>query len=310
MLDLITSLPENQQLNFAVFGDIHGRIALMYTLAILWQQQSGMELDGLLQVGDMGAFPDSSKLDKATKKHAEKDTDELGFQQFCVATPESEFYLQHQQAPSTYFVRGNHEDFDYLGKFTKPSSIDPWQKIWFIPDDRIITVGDASRSVKIAAFGGIASGSEKRSRGKSARDEYRKSQKISKSEPRFFSEHSIDNISPDLQNADILMTHAGPICPELPNGSMLIQSLVEYVNPRIHLFGHHHRVIDRQNHLTGSQSIGLEHLEFGTNGKLKHGSWGILSVSPASLSFYFISPDIFPLLDLITRTNYRSLPTS
>ncbi|AFY96713.1 hypothetical protein [Chamaesiphon minutus] len=32
-------LQENQQLNFAVFGDIHGRIALMYTLAILWRQQ-------------------------------------------------------------------------------------------------------------------------------------------------------------------------------------------------------------------------------------------------------------------------------
>ena len=300
---------ESQQFNFAVFGDIHGRIALMYTLAILWQQQSGIELDGLLQVGDMGAFPDSSKLDKATKKHAEKDTDELGFQQFCVVTPESQFYLQHQQAPLTYFIRGNHEDFDYLGKFTKPSAIDPFQKIWFIPDDRTITVGRDSRLIDIAAFGGIAPGSEQRARGNSARAEYRKAQKIGKSSPRFFSEHSIKNISPYLQDVDILMTHAGPICPELPTGSIFIDELSKYIKPRVHLFGHHHKVIDCQNQLTGSLLIGLEHLEFNLHGKLKYGSWGILSISPASLSFRFMSPDIFPLLSEITRTNYRSLIT-
>jgi Icc-related predicted phosphoesterase len=302
-------LADNRQLNFAVFGDVHGRIALMYTLAILWQQQSGIELDGLLQVGDIGAFPDLSKLDKATKKHAEKDTDELGFQKFWIETPESKLYLEHQQAPTTYFVRGNHEDFEYLGNFTKPSSIDPWQKIWFIPDNRVMQVGTDSQSVKIAAFGGIAPKEEQRSRGKLAREQYRKAQKIGKSEPRFFSEHSIDRISADLQYADILMTHAGPICPELTNGSMLIEELVGYVKPRVHLFGHHHQVIDSRNRLNGSLSIGLEHLEFGNNGKLKYGSWGILSISPASLSFSFMSPSVFPLLDLINRTNYRLLLT-
>lgn len=168
---------------------------------------------------------------------------------------------------------------------------------------------EATPTVKIAAFGGIAPGAEQHLRGKSARTQYRKAQKIGKSEPRFFSEHSIENILPYLQNADILMTHAGPICPELPNGSMLIQELVKYVKPRVHLFGHHHRVIDRQDNLTGVLSIGLEHLEFDLHGKLKYGSWGILSISPASLSFSFMSPDIFPLLSEITRTNYRSLIT-
>jgi hypothetical protein len=160
----------------------------MYTLAIRWQQQSGLELDELLQVGDLGAFSDLLKLDKATKKHAQKDSDELGFQNFYVATPESQFYLQHSQAPKTYFVRGNHEDFEYLGKFSKPTPIDPW--------DRFIT----------------------------------------------------------------------------------------HLQPRVHLFGHHHQVIYRQDPVSGFLSIGLAHLDF-DNGKLKPGSWGILSISPESLSF-------------------------
>jgi predicted phosphodiesterase len=297
----------NQQLNFAVFGDIHGRIALMYTLAILWQQESGVKLDGLLQVGDFGAFPDLSKLDKATKKHAKQDTDELGFQDFYIATPESKFYLEYQQAPTTYFVRGNHEDFEYLGNFTKPSAIDPWQKIWYVPDCQTLKVDRDNLAVKIAAFGGIAPRQETLMRGKSAREQYRKAQKIGKSEPRFFREHSIDLILTDIQGTEILMTHAGPYSPDLPTGSTLLEQLAQQLQPRVHLFGHHHRVIDRQNSPNGSLSIGLEHLEFDRHGKLKYGSWGILSISPASLSFYFMSPDIFPMLGTINRTNYRSL---
>lgn len=306
MFDRTVTSHHNRKLNFAVFGDIHGRIALMYTLAILWQQQSGIELDGLLQVGDLGAFPDLAKLDKATKKHAQKDSDELGFQNFYVATPESKFYLQHSQAPKTYFVRGNHEDFEYLGKFTKSASIDPWQQIWFIPDNQAIEIGSADRLVKLGAFGGIAPRQECAARGKSAREKYRKTQKISKSEPRFFSETEIENISPDLQNLDILMTHAGSQSPELPTGSIFLDRLITHLQPRVHLFGHHHQVIYRQDPVSGFLSIGLAHLEF-DNGKLKPGSWGILSISPASSSFVFMSPDLFPILDRIKRTNYRSL---
>ena len=300
---------DNQQLNFAVFGDIHGRISLMYTLAILWQQGSGVKLDGLLQVGDFGAFPNLFKLDKATKKHAEKDTDELGFQDFYIATPESKFYLGHQQAPNTYFVRGNHENFDYLGNFTIPSPIDPWQKIWYVPDCQTLKVNRDNLAVKIAAFGGIAPRHEILTRGKSAREQYRKAQKIGKSEPRFFSNHSIEQILSDIQGSDILMTHAGSYSPDLPNGSTLLEQLVQQLQPRVHLFGHH-QVIDRQNSPNGSLSIGLEHLEFDRYGKLMYGSWGRLSISPASLSFYFMSPDIFPMLDKIDRTNYRSLLTN
>jgi predicted phosphohydrolase len=309
MLDPISFRPENQQLNFAVFGDIHGRIALMYTLAILWQQEAGIELDGLLQVGDLGAFPDLSKLDEATKKHAQKDTDELDFQDFYVATPESKFYLEHPQAPTTYFVRGNHEDFDYLGGFSKPAAIDPWGKILFIPDEQIVDVGTEDRVVKIGAFGGIASRQERAARGKSARDKYRKAQKISNSEPRFFSKQTIESISADLQHLDILMTHAGPQSPDLPTGSIFLEQLIAQIQPRVHLFGHHHQIIYRQNDVTNSLSVGLEHLEFDRQGKLKQGSWGILSIAPDLYSFSFMSPDIFPILAKIDRHNYRSLIT-
>jgi len=55
---------DNQKYHFAVFGDIHGRVALMYTLAFLWENESGIKLSGILQVGDMGAFPNPLKVFK------------------------------------------------------------------------------------------------------------------------------------------------------------------------------------------------------------------------------------------------------
>ncbi|TGO02260.1 hypothetical protein PN36_27780 [Candidatus Thiomargarita nelsonii] len=64
----------------------------------------------------MGAFPNPFKLDDATQKYAQIDPDELGFHKFCTQTEESEFYLARQNTPSTYFIRGNHEDFSrHLG---------------------------------------------------------------------------------------------------------------------------------------------------------------------------------------------------
>ena len=57
----------------AVFGDIHGRVRLMYELALSWQERTGRRLDGILQVGDFGAFPDPQRLDEATRKHARAD---------------------------------------------------------------------------------------------------------------------------------------------------------------------------------------------------------------------------------------------
>src|SRR5579872_6382190 len=63
---------------YLVFGDLHGRILPAFRLALAWQREHGERLDGLLQVGDLGWFPDPSRLDRATQRHAEKDPLELG----------------------------------------------------------------------------------------------------------------------------------------------------------------------------------------------------------------------------------------
>ena len=55
-------------LHIAVIGDVHGHLRLMFQLCRLWQVQTGVHLDLVLQCGDLGFFPDPARLDKATQR--------------------------------------------------------------------------------------------------------------------------------------------------------------------------------------------------------------------------------------------------
>ncbi len=298
----------NQQYHFAVFGDIHGRIALMYTLAFLWENESGIKLSGLLQVGDMGAFPNPFKVDAATQKYAESDPDELGFHKFCTQSEEGEFYLGRQNTLNIYFIRGNHDEFEYLGSISRPKTVDPWQRLHFIPDGQQITLFKHSAHPHIVGgFGGIPPITEHRTRGKKARQKYRKAHRRVSIDPRFFSEAFAKSAFNKSEKIDILMTHAGPQCSDLQSGSLYLTELAERIRPKVHLFGHHHQVTGPCQGPGNSLPAGLEHLNFNKNGELKEGAWGILTLSGDSANFTFSSPKNLLFLRTVKRETYRSL---
>jgi hypothetical protein len=66
--------------SYLIFGDLHGRILPAFRLASAWSREHGVAMFGLLQVGDLGYFPDPSRLDKATARFAAQDPLELGSQ--------------------------------------------------------------------------------------------------------------------------------------------------------------------------------------------------------------------------------------
>ena len=47
---------------YLIFGDLHGRILPAFRLAMAWEREHGLRLDGLLQVGDLGYFPDPARV--------------------------------------------------------------------------------------------------------------------------------------------------------------------------------------------------------------------------------------------------------
>jgi len=292
---------------FAVFGDIHGRIALMYTLASLWQTEQKVLLDGLLQVGDMGAFPYPDKLDKATYKHAKNDTDELGFSNFCRRTEESKLYFEDQNSVKTYFIRGNHEDFDYLSSFSIPTGIDPWNNIWYIPDGQYINLGNFEDKLYLAGFGGIAPKDNDRHRGKQHRKAHRRGKNKSIKDPKFFTSKDINMAFNNIPPVDILMTHGAPYTVKSPFGSKIISNLSERLQPRIHFFGHHHVTLEPCEIESNRLLVGLEHLEFKNNGQLKEGAWGILKMNSKITQFSFCSSEKMQWLSKVTQESYRFL---
>jgi Icc-related predicted phosphoesterase len=289
----------------AVFGDIHGRIALMYTLTRLWERHTARQITAILQVGDMGAFPDLRRLDQATRKYATHDPDELGFHQFYTRTPESVRYFEGAALPRTFFIRGNHDDFAYLSQFAQPTAVDPWSNLWFIPDGQTVTM-DAPH-LQVGGFGGIQPVAAERKRGKTARQIYRRKAKLAATEPRFFSPDEINAAFDTTGHLDILLTHAGPACAAFPDGSALLTQLAERVRPRVHCFGHHHAVVGPAEGPGQSLLIGLEHLEFQPDHTLREGAWGILTIDDQSASFAFMSPAQAPWLHAIRRETYRQL---
>src|SRR6059058_4798788 len=75
---------------YLVFGDLHGRVLPAFKLAQAWSREHGVALDGLLQVGDLGYFPDPGRFDKATKRHAERDALEDGVRLVAQASEEAD----------------------------------------------------------------------------------------------------------------------------------------------------------------------------------------------------------------------------
>ena len=235
----------NETSTFAVFGDIHGRIALMLYLCRRWQAETGETLDGVLQCGDMGAFPDHSRLDRATKRHAKRDPDELAYRAFVNDTSEARKWLT-DDGPRVLWCRGNHEDFEHLAEFDEPGPVDFYNRLWFLPDGTCTTLA----GVRVGGFGGIQADDD-----------------------RGFANpaHCFRGDSPQ-----VLLTHAGPMTSAFPIGAETVTKLCRRIRPEVHLFGHHHRVFGPDPGPGDSMLIGLEHLDWKRDTRLKDGCWGIL----------------------------------
>src|SRR5262245_16507824 len=84
---------------YLVFGDLHGRVLPAFKLAQAWSREHGVTLAGLLQVGDLGAFPDESRFDQATKRHAEKDALEGGVRLVVQPSAEADAVFSDEPGP-------------------------------------------------------------------------------------------------------------------------------------------------------------------------------------------------------------------
>jgi hypothetical protein len=238
-------------MNVAVFADVHGRVLLVFKLCRRWEQETGERIDLILQAGDLGVFPDQDRLDKAFRRHAERDPSELGFMEYFVEPCSmGEKVLADLQA-NLIFVRGKHEDHDFLDQQERRVS----------EDERIFPV-DCYRRV-FCLKGGAVFSYEKQ--GQTLRVLGMTREGGTSSKPTSIQQHKEDRAPSHLPGScDILLSHdiARNFVTE-GIGSQLIRSLVHHLQPTYHFFGRIGQAVATQQYpYCSTVAAKLENLEW------------------------------------------------
>lgn len=139
----------------AILGDLHGHIYDALNTCRQWEIKSGKQIDLILQLGDLGVWPFPEKADRATKRFAEKDPRELGFDEIYKPSERVKKLFSELKA-NIIFIHGNHEDFHYLKECSTEEpifSVEPSKRIFCLKNGHIYTFNN----LRIAGLGGLDS---------------------------------------------------------------------------------------------------------------------------------------------------------
>lgn len=298
---------------FLVFGDLHGRILPAFRFASYWAKRSGRDVAGLLQVGDMGYFPDISRMDKASIRHAKDDPLELGA--LDVATRidladrvfDDDPYCPHPASsrdceaseardagrPCLWFTAGNHEDFDELERFARAAgrdqndfAVDAYCRVRGIKDG---SVHPFDCGLRAAAIWGVDGGGPNGRKNLPPRG--------------YIHENAVDRLTTEA--FDVLLMHDAPEGAKRDGyGSALLLTLIELAQPRFAFFGHYrgdgHRIEKDYGRTEVYHLAGFELRTRG--GHPESGSVGVLTWLNGEGTFEYLSDEE---LRPFTRHNWK-----
>ena len=205
-------------------GDTHGAINRVYDEILAFEGTLGVRFDYVLHVGDFGIWPDPDRIDKATRKHD-------GAGDFGA------WFAERRAAPrKTIFIKGNHEDFDWLDA---QGSDEILPGLHYLRNGRTIDLGQGKGVVRVGGIGGCYSPS----------DYARKSKQLRGSRKAHYAHDEIDALG-GHSSIDILLLHDAPAGVHFDAGHTSaaegLRELIERVRPLVCLFGHHHERVDVQ----------------------------------------------------------------
>jgi hypothetical protein len=262
-----------------VFGDLHGRVLPAFRLATLWAREHRTPVRGILQAGDLGYFPDLSRLDKATRRHAETDPLELGIQDIVAPSTLADAVFNDPECPpAMWFTAGNHEDHDALRErervgLSADRSTFPAD---FYRMARCIRDGHVARlpqGLRVGALWGIDPDAR----------------------PHTLAAARIDSRSVSrlaAESFDVLLAHDGPRDAIMPGaGSAEISTLLDSVGPALAFFGHYGSPVREVENPRGPTRVyHLAGFELRHRGEYAEpGSCGILRRNASRWEFDYVS---------------------
>ena len=194
-------------------GDIEGDIQALRAL--------DGKYDAILQLGDFGAFRSVEALEKDPKYNP-------GMSQYENCIRNMRHFKNGTFAPfqtPVYFIKGSHEDFDYLYSKNKDGRLSD-ANIEFVENGTTLSLF----GTRIMCLGGIYSSAKINRRRLRGRDR------------RFFTYADIATAS-KAEDIDVVITHKAiyGVLDGREEGSKDLNLVVDSLSPNLYLHGHHHK---------------------------------------------------------------------
>ena len=271
------SRKERIGMNIAVFADLHGRLLLAFKLCARWQRETGKKIDLILQAGDLGAYPALERLDRATRRYAERDPTELGFMEHFVRYDARVAALLAETDCPLVFVRGNHEDQAWLDELEGQYEgaifpIDAYRRVFHLKTGLPWTFQQGDEQITVLGIGRIAPPQEAEDQQHARYIQPYESERIY----RLGNTH-IDVLLTHHSRTDFVILERG-VKIKASTGMKEIEYILDRDRPAYHFFGHYGgppQVRTDTNGVTLSVKLADLHWERGGS-VLEAGSMGLL----------------------------------
>jgi hypothetical protein len=219
-------------------GDIHGALDRMFTDVLAFETALSVCFDWVLNVGDLGVWPDPGRIDGATRRHE-------GAGDFPA------WWADGRAAPRpTLFIKGNHEDFVWLD--AQPTA-EVLPGLHYLRNGCVHELRAADEMLRVGGIGGCFGPS----------DFERRSASLQGYSKRHYTRGEVDALAAQ-DGLDIVLTHDAPAGVAFErhrrgvgyvSEATGLDELLARTQPRVCLFGNHHSRLDST--VAGVPCLGL-----------------------------------------------------